>query len=153
MAGTVELRAQLMSCLLLWLLPSPFVHAKRAVQRLPAGQSGGVVMKDLPFRPRDIGNLMYASRAADWPSGGPPGVDAMSVSSNAFAPRNFGRSMATKAPVFCSVKSSMMPSPLLKTVASARNGCSPGRPVMTVMNPVPTTLPAGQAALPLCWNC
>ncbi len=77
----------------------------------------------------------------------------MSVSSNAFGPLNFGRSMATKAPVFCSVKSSMMPSPLLKTVASAGNGCSPGRPVMTVMNPVPTTLSAGQAAFPLCWNC
>jgi hypothetical protein len=45
-----------------------------------------------------------------------------------------------------------MPSPLLKTVASAGNGCSPGKPVMTVMNPVPTTLSAGQAALPISWN-
>jgi hypothetical protein len=47
----------------------------------------------------------------------------------------------------------MMPSPLLKTVASAGSGCSPGMPVMTVMKPVPTTLSAGHAALPICWNC
>ena len=46
-----------------------------------------------------------------------------------------------------------MPSPLLKTVASERNGCSPGRPVRAVMKPVPTTLSVGQAAFPICWNC